>query len=87
MNFLKTVIIVVIIAVIIGALIVFTPRFLNQNQSPPEIKTTTQPTQPTPIPTKKPVQINESSNLKEEVKKIEIPDFKEDFDKLKGEIN
>lgn len=90
MNFLKTIILVIILAILIGALIVFVPKFLNQTKSPTtEVNGTTTEASaiPIPIPTKPPVIINESSNLKEEIAKIEIPDFKKDFEDLKAELN
>lgn len=89
MNFAKTIILVIILAVMVGALIVFVPRFLNQTKSAPTISniTTNNTPKETPIPTKPPVKINQSSDLKEEINKIEIPDFSKDFTDLKAELN
>lgn len=89
MNFLKSIILVIIIAVIIGLFIVYLPKFLQKNNNSSSInKPSSQRSIATPSPTPSipPVQINESSNLKDEINKIEIPDFTKDFDNLKSEL-
>jgi hypothetical protein len=87
MNF-KTIITVIITAIIIGVLIVYAPKILTKNINSLKPTNSTQKSVPptTPTPTLPPVQINESSDLKEEINKIQIPDFSKDFESLKQEL-
>ncbi len=89
---IKTVILVIIISIIVGAAIFFVPKFLSQNPksfSSTSAKSNLQNSQPTPtpLPTPNPVTIDEKSDLKDEINKLKIPDFSEDFSSLKKELN
>ena len=90
---LKTITLVIIFAILIGAIIVFVPKFLQQSPDPTNSnsffqnkKKATHPP-PTPIPTIPPPLIDKDTNLKDTVKKMEVPDFKSDFENLRKELN
>ena len=88
---IKSTLLVIVLAIIIGVLIVTVPKFLSQSNgiALQTKKTATQsdsspsPTfRPTPIP----VTIDQNSNLKEEVTKLTVPDFTKDIESLKSEL-
>ncbi len=82
---LKTLILVIILSVLIGIMIFF---FISLHSSNGSILSTALPSKrltPTPEPTLPPLTPN--SNLSEELNKISVPNFEEDFKNLKEEVN
>lgn len=91
---LKTIILVIILALFLGVAILFGISFVKG--SPVSMIGTTfaginekvtpsiEPT-PTPRPTLAP--LSENANLEEEIKNLKTPDFSEDYQNLRNQIN
>ena len=87
---IKTILLVIILAIIIGVSIVYLPKALNQKPAISQQEATLPKNSlgpaATPIATKPPVLINESSDLKQEIDKIQIPEFSSEIEQLKKEL-
>ena len=88
---IKTTLLVIIAAVIIGILIVTVPKFLSQRDSvnsQTKENALQQEASPLPTfrPTPQPVTIDQNSHLKDEINKLTVPDFSQDIESLKSEL-
>ncbi len=85
---IKTIILVIILSALIGVGIFAAGNILDKNsQAPVQSQTQSAPKVSLPSPKASESPINENTNLKEEIDKLNPPDFSQDYSKLKQEIS
>lgn len=88
---MKTLLLVIILSILIGALIFWFTRSSANNSSAPSISPITQITQnfqsnPTSLPSPTPF-VNSATNLEDAAKNLTPKDFSSDFQKLKEDVS